>query len=192
MTQSNDVGVTHQDVIDFIFFHEISNNTKVAFANFVCDYRPLKSEPWRVRLVVGGDKLTYDNDVGSPAASLLETKLLINSIISDARKVARFMSLDLKDFFLKSQMKDAKYMRIHKKHLPQDIVKRHNLETKLHYDNVYCKIKQGMYGLKQAAILAYNFLKQLLMDMKQFLILMVYDVTKQEKLPFVYMLITLV
>ena len=57
-------------------------------------------------------------------------------------------------------MKDAEYMLIHKKHLPRDIVKRYNLETKLQHDYIYCKIKRGMYGLKQAAILAYNFLKQ--------------------------------
>ena len=159
LTQSNDAGVPHQDAMDLIFY-EMPNNTKVANANFVCDIHPPKSEPWRVHLVVGGDKLIYDNDAGSPAASLLETKLLINSVISDARKGARFMSLDLKDFFLKSPMKDAEYMRIHKKYLPQDIVKRYNLETKLHHDYFYCKIKRGIYGLKQAAMLAYNFLKQ--------------------------------
>ena len=73
--------------MDFIFFHEIPNNAKVTYPNFVCDYCPLKSKPWRVRLVVGGDKLTCNNDAGSPAASLLETKLLINSVMSDAQKL---------------------------------------------------------------------------------------------------------
>jgi hypothetical protein len=48
---------------------------------------------------VGGDKLSYDEDTGSPAASLLETKLMLNSVISDAAKGAKFMSMDLKDFF---------------------------------------------------------------------------------------------
>ena len=51
------------------------------------------------------------------------------------------MSLDLKDFFLKSPMEDAEYMQIHNKHLPQDILKQYNLEDKLHHDYVYCKIK---------------------------------------------------
>ena len=70
----------------FIFYYEVPNNTKVSYANFVCDYRPLKSEHWRIRLAVGGDKFTYDDDAGSSAASLFETKLLINSVISDAKK----------------------------------------------------------------------------------------------------------
>ena len=61
-------------------------------------YRPLKDEPYRTRMVVGGDKLTYFEDPGSPAAPLVETKLFLNSVISDAHLGARFLSCDLKDF----------------------------------------------------------------------------------------------
>ena len=64
----------------------------------VCDYRPLKEEKYRVRLTIGGDVLEYENNASSPAASLLETKLLLNSVISDAHAGARFMTADLKDF----------------------------------------------------------------------------------------------
>ena len=52
-----------------------------------------------VRIVVGGDRLTYSDDPASPAASLLETKLVINSTISDANKGAHFITADIKDFF---------------------------------------------------------------------------------------------
>ena len=52
----------------------------------ICDFRPLKDDPYRVRLTVGGDKLEYDNDAGSPAASFIETKLILNITISDAKK----------------------------------------------------------------------------------------------------------
>jgi hypothetical protein len=83
-------------------------------------------------LVAGGDKLPYDKDVGSPAASLLETKLLINSVISDATKGAKFMSCDLKDFFLATPMEDAEYMKIAWKHIPQDIRQKYALHNKLH------------------------------------------------------------
>lgn len=61
---------------------------KVTHANFVCDHRPLKSEPWRVRCVLGGDKLSYSEDASSPAASMLDTKLTVQSVISDASKGA--------------------------------------------------------------------------------------------------------
>ena len=82
----------------------------MTYANFVCDHRPLKAEQYRIRLVAGGDKLLYDGDAGAPADSLLETKLMINSVISDAKSGARFMSCDLKDFFLATPMQKPEYM----------------------------------------------------------------------------------
>ena len=65
----------------------------------VCDYRPLKDEPYRVRLTIGGDRLDYEKEIASPA-NLLETKLLLNSVTSDAHKGAKFLGIDIKDFFL--------------------------------------------------------------------------------------------
>ena len=82
---------------------QVPNHKKVTYANFVCTYRPKKSEPWRIRLVAGGDKLDYAEDSGSPATSLLETKMLLNSVISDNNEGARFMSIKLKDFFWQHQ-----------------------------------------------------------------------------------------
>ena len=66
-----------------------------------------------MRITVGGNRLDYSADAGSPAASILETKLTLNSIISDAHKGAHFMGADLKDFFLASLMEEPEYMRIH-------------------------------------------------------------------------------
>ena len=159
LAQSNVYGVKHTDTIEFIKRSEVPAGRDVTYANFILDYRPLKSEPNRVRLTVGGDKLSYHEDAGSPAASLLETKIMINSVISDAHKGARFMGLDLKDFFLASPMKRPEFMRIHYKHFPQDIKDKYNIDDLKAADNyVYVRIKRGMYGLKQAAILAYEFL----------------------------------
>ena len=158
LAQGNIHGVQYTDTIEFIHKHEVPIGRAVTYANFVCDYRPLKQEQYRVRLVVGGDKLTYLEDAGSPAASILETKLLINSVISDALNGAKFMSADLKDFFLASPMATPENMRIHRKYIPQDIIDKYHLETKFNNDYIYVKIKKGMYGLKQAAILAYEHL----------------------------------
>ena len=51
-------------------------------------------------LTIGGDMLEYCYDASSPAVSLLESKLLLNSTISDAYKGARFITIDLKDYSL--------------------------------------------------------------------------------------------
>ena len=66
--------VAGTDTIDFINKSEVPENKKVAYANFICDYRPLKTEPHRVRLTVGGDKIDCPYDAGSSAASLLKKK----------------------------------------------------------------------------------------------------------------------
>ena len=150
-------GVIGQDVINFIHKHKCPQEAKVTYASFVCDYRPLKNEKHRVRMVVGGDRLTYDDDAGSPAVSLLETKLLINSTISTPG--ARFACADLKDHFLQSPMAKPEYMKIHISSFPDDIIEQYKLQEKVTNNGfVYVRIKKGMYGLKQAAILAYEFI----------------------------------
>ena len=53
-------------------------------------------------------------------------------------------------------------MRIHYKHIPLDIRDKYNLQSLLHNDYIYVCIKKGMYGLKQAAVLAYNNLVKVL------------------------------
>ena len=157
LAQGNENGVKGTDTIEFIPQQQVPTNAKVTYASFVCDHRPLKPEPFRVRIVVGGDKLEYQFDAGSPAASLLETKLLLNSTISDSKNGARFFTADVKDFFLATPMKDPEYMRVPFKYFPKDIVTKYNLHTIVSSNNfIYIKIKKGMYGLKQAAVLAYQ------------------------------------
>ena len=86
-------------------------------------------------------------DSGSPATDLVETKLLINSVISDAKKGAKFLTMDLKDMFLHTPMKDPEYMKIPFKYFPDNIVRRYNLHALVHSDDhVYIKIVKGMYG----------------------------------------------
>ena len=49
------------------------------------------------------------------------------------------------------------YTKIRYKYIPHDIRDHCNLDAKLaHNGYIYCKIKKGVYGLKQAAILAFE------------------------------------
>ena len=95
----------------------------------VCDYRPFKTEKFRVRITVGGDKLTCDYDVASPAVSLIETKLLLKSTISQSAYGARFLTLDIKDYFLQSTMHEPEYMRIHSKYFGADLQKKYDIKS---------------------------------------------------------------
>ena len=100
----------------------------------VCDYHPLKQEKYRVRLTVGGDKLEYTEDATSPAASLIKTKLLLISVISDSAKGARFMTLDIKVFFLRTSMSDFECMKIHSKYFSKQLKGTYNLHQKISAD----------------------------------------------------------
>lgn len=120
--------------------------------------RPNKTEVYRIRLTVGGDKLDAYQDVWSPAVSITNAKIHINSIISDDDHGARFCTCNIKDFFLQSFMKIFQYMRIHQKYITAEIIDEYNL-TPAHFDSksyTYVEIRRGMYGLKETTILAYK------------------------------------
>ena len=117
----------------------------VTYTTFVLDHRPLKTEPWRVCITVGGDRLTYDDDFGSPAANIIK-KLLVNSVISDAKKGARFMSADLKDFFLSTPMERTECTRVNYRHIPNDIRDCYNLGVNVtNQGYIYIKIKRYVW-----------------------------------------------
>ena len=128
-------------MVDFIPKSEVLSDRIVMYANMVCDYRPHKDEKHRIRLTVGGDVLPYDDDSASPAASLLESKLLINSTISNASIGAKFVTLDIKDFFLQTVMDRPEYMRIHSKYFLQDMRDKCDIDSIIAPMGVYCKIK---------------------------------------------------
>ena len=69
-------------------------------------------------MTIGRDKLDYVDETASPAASLIETKLPLNSAISGAKI---FLTMDLKDHFLQTIMKDKEYMRINKQYITDEL-----------------------------------------------------------------------
>jgi hypothetical protein len=142
----------------FILPHQVPAGRKVTYAHFVCTVRPGKSELYRIRMTVGGNLLDAYQDVRSPAVSLLDAKLHFNSVISDAHRGARYCTGDIKDFFLQSVMTIFQYMKVHRRYLPDEVISEYNL-TPAHFDSkgyCYVEIRKGMYGLKEAAILAYE------------------------------------
>ena len=159
------MGVESTDTIEFINHYTVPTDRKSTYASFVCDHIPLKDEQWRIRFVVGSDKLPYEEDSGSSATDLLETKILFSSVISDARNNgAKFLSMDLKDMFLHTPMQRPEYMKVYLKYFPDDIIQQYALNDLNHNGYIYIKIKKGVYCLKQASALAYQNLTQMLTD----------------------------
>ena len=85
-------------------------------------------------------------------------KLLFNSVISTPG--ARFITLDLKNVYLKTLFPDPRYMNMKIDILLDEIIKKYNLRDIVHNEYVYFKIKMGMYGLPEAVILANKLLKK--------------------------------
>ena len=122
------------------------------YLRIVAELKPNKAEKRRVRFTVGGDKLHYSGNVSTPTADLTVVKCLLNSVVSTPN--ARFLTVDIKDFYLNTPMTQYEYMHIPVKYIPSDIFNQYNLAPLIHNDHVLVEIRKEMYGLQQAGILA--------------------------------------
>ena len=153
--------VTTTETILFKRKDEIPQDRRkdITYGRVVCTYRSEKKDPYRTRLTMGGNLVNYPDNCGTPTADLLTVKLLLNSVIST--KNAKFMTIDIKDFYLMTPMKRYKYFRMNIALFPQDIIEEFNLLEKVDHDgNVFCEVRRGMYGLPQAGIIAQELLEE--------------------------------
>ena len=131
----------------------------ITYGQFVCTVRPEKKEPNRTRFVIGGDKINYPGKVATPTADMLVAKLLFNSVVST--KDAKFMTLDISDFYLMTPLLRPEYIRIKLSDLPEEIIQQYKLNDKANKNGmVFVKITKGMYGLPQSGLLANVLLKK--------------------------------
>jgi hypothetical protein len=100
---------TTTETIFFISKTDIPHNRRgnVTYCRIVCIYREGKKDKYRTRITMGGNLINYPGDCGTPTADLLTVKLLLNSIISTPN--AKFMSIDIKDFYLCTLMARYEY-----------------------------------------------------------------------------------
>eukprot|EP00804_Cyclotella_cryptica_P021425 CCRYP_019559-RA/>CCRYP_019559-RA protein AED:0.45 eAED:0.45 QI:0/-1/0/1/-1/1/1/0/134 len=54
----------------------------VTYGRIVANFRPEKEDPYRIRLTVGGNRINYPGDCGTPTADMITVKILLNSVIS--------------------------------------------------------------------------------------------------------------
>ncbi len=103
---------TTTETISFVKKDKISDDRKgnETYARIVCVYCDGKKDKYRTRITMGGNLVNYLGDCGTPTANLFTVKLLLNSMISTPN--AKFMTLDLKDFYLMTPMKRYEYFRM--------------------------------------------------------------------------------
>jgi hypothetical protein len=109
----------------------------------------------------GGDKINYPGNCATPTGNLTLLKIMLNSVIST--QGARFMTLDIKNFYLNAPMERYKYVRIKLDDVPEKIIQQYLLQDKVDSKGyIFIEVQKGMYGLPQAGILAQNLLEKCL------------------------------
>jgi hypothetical protein len=108
---ANELGRFAQGVADrhkgtnSIFFipqASVTKDRKVTYGHIVLAIRPQKKEVERMRLTVGGNLINFPGEVSTRTAGLTKAKILFNSVIST--EGAKFMGIDLKNFYLNTPM----------------------------------------------------------------------------------------
>jgi hypothetical protein len=101
---------------------------------------------------VGGDILDYSSDVATSTADITTFTILINSTLST--EDAAMMMVDIKNYYLGTLLPRFEYMKMLLSRFPEEIVQNYNLNALAVDGWVYNEIQKGMYGLKQAGLLA--------------------------------------
>jgi hypothetical protein len=138
--------------IHFIPVSAIPQGRNATYLKIVAADKPHKANKRRVRFTVGGNHVDYKGDISTKTADLTTAKCLFNSAISTPG--AKFMTADIKYFYLNTPMNRYEYMRIPEKDTPATIMTQYNLAPLLHNGAVYVEIRKGMYGLPQAGRIA--------------------------------------
>ncbi len=124
----------------------------------VIDYRPQKEDTNWIQIAVGGNLITYKGDTSTRTVDLTTSKLLWNSVLGT--KGARYMCLDLKNFYLTAALDYYKYMKIPLALFPEWTKKQYDLNTHARDGFVFLEIRRAVWGLPQAGILANKLLRK--------------------------------
>ena len=106
-------------------------------------------------MTAGGDRLDFPYDVISPSVLMSNSTPHINSTIYEAHISSHYLGIDISKFYLDINMPYHQYMQVHPSKIPKEIWDKYNIN--IAPDGfVYLKILKGMYGLKEAGVLAFN------------------------------------
>jgi hypothetical protein len=144
---------------DTCFFVELTNipkDIKITYGKFFCDYKPHKIEKERVRLTVGGRHVRLlwrcrnfhggNHNIQNPHQQHPFHRRRSND--DDGHK----------SYYVGTPLPRFEYMKMLLSRFPEEIVDKYNLVSLAVDGWFYIKIKKGMYGLRQAGLLANQML----------------------------------
>ena len=147
------------NTIKFIIRKDIpvSRRKDVTYGSFVCNVRNEKSEKNRTHFVVGGDQINYPGEAATTTADMLVAKILFKSVVSTRN--AKFMTMDISNFYLMTPLKRPEYIHINIKDIPDEIINEYKLRDIIYgKGSIHIQANCGMYGLPQAGLLANEIL----------------------------------
>ena len=131
----------------------------VTYGQLVCTERDKKAERLQSRFLFGGNRTNYTDEVATPTTGMIVAKIIFNSVVST--KGARFMTMDISNFYLDTPLKPPEYLRIKLSDIPLEIVQEYKLKDIATQDGyVYVEATEGIYGLPQAGLLANKLLEK--------------------------------
>ena len=94
------------NTVEFMTPDEVQHIPKtktITYARITADYREEKADPYRIRITVGGNLITYPGPTTSTTADMTTSKLLWNSVILTPD--SHFISIDVKNYYLQTNFK---------------------------------------------------------------------------------------
>ena len=109
----------------------------------MCEYKPNTTDQERTRFTVGGAKINYPGNCATPTGNLTLFKIMLNSVIST--QGARFMTLDIKIFYLNTPMERYEYVRIKLDDVPEEIIQQYLLQDKVDSEGyIFIEVQKGI------------------------------------------------
>ena len=114
--------VKGNDTFFLIRFKDIpaDRRKEITYTKVVCKVRPENSDPNRTRITIGGNRITFLGDVGTPTASLELSKLVFNSVL--LRPGAKFTTFNICNFYLQTPLDRLEYVQVRLRDIPNKFV----------------------------------------------------------------------
>ncbi len=130
----------------------------ITYAKVVVDQRPQKEDSNRVQIRADGNLIQYKGNLSTRTADITTSKILWNSVLST--KNAKYMCLDIKNFYLTTALEYFIYMKMPLSLFPLWIREQYNMDACAHKGFVYICMERAVWGLPQAGILANKLLQK--------------------------------
>ena len=116
---------TGTNTVFFIPLSAVPAGCTVIYVRLIASILPHKTETHRVCQTVGGNRLDFPGDTTTNCASLTTTKCISNS--TNSTLGARFITLDINNFYNNTPTGRYEYMKISLAILPEEIIAQYNL-----------------------------------------------------------------